>query len=297
MATAYVEFCKEWQSIDGRTALGPNNVGVVVCEVLQSASSLRPRTLRSWPVWNTLFQGVSLYNQERKYNERIAANVARVGRRHGLRKYASTRQYRDRPKKRKDILIEEASITDTLASRCCKNECMSQFTARLIETLRFEMHHQDFKSKDGIRLGVHKASQHIQGKSSKTCMVEGRMVCLHAWRMVYGVSKTDFYRYRKYAATGRRPQFHGSKGRKKTSHSAAQAIQTMSMILTAKADSMPNRPRTKKCGILKGQKVVEKILPNGTKWKGILEEVNKVMFSKPFDLAVKRLVAFCILCI
>ena len=98
--------------------------------------------------------------------------------------------------------------------------------------------------------------------------------------MVYRVSKIDFYRYYKYAAAGQRPQYHGSKGRKKTSRSAMQAIQTMSMLLTTKADSMPNRPHTKKCGILRGQKVVEKILPNGTKWKNILEEVNKVNYSQ-----------------
>jgi hypothetical protein len=33
VATAYVEFAKECQTIDGRTTLGEDNVGVFVCEV------------------------------------------------------------------------------------------------------------------------------------------------------------------------------------------------------------------------------------------------------------------------
>ena len=33
VATAYVEFAKEWQSIDARYPLGSDHVGVVVCEV------------------------------------------------------------------------------------------------------------------------------------------------------------------------------------------------------------------------------------------------------------------------
>jgi hypothetical protein len=99
-----------------------------------------------------------------------------------------------------------------------------------------------------------------------------------AWRMIYGVSKTDFYRYRAYAASGRRAQQHGLLGTQKTSTSTAQALQTMSVILTTTADSMPHRTRTITTGVSKGEKVVQKILPSGTKWKNILEEVNKVRY-------------------
>lgn len=81
--------------------------------------------------------------------------------------------------------------------------------------------------------------------------------------MAYGISKIDFYHYCKYVAIKQCSQYHGSKGRKKTSCSVEQVIQTMSMILTTKIKFMLNRPQTDKC-ILKGQKVMEKIQPNGT---------------------------------
>ena len=279
VANAYVEFAKEWQSIDGRSVLGVDYVGVVVCEVLQDGSSLKPRTLCRWPIRNTLFEGVSLFYQECQYNQQMSINVARIGARLGWRKYSSSRHVREGGrKKRKDTLIEEMSITETLSGTCCKSECLSQFNTTLVETLRYEMHHSDTKFKDGIKLGVHRNFHYRPGTSSKICIVEGRAVCMQAWRMIFGVSKTDFYRYQKYAALGRRPQYHGGKGKKKTSISAAQAIQTMSMILSSKADSMPNRSHTKKSGLLKGKKVVEKILPSGTKWKHILDEVNKVKY-------------------
>lgn len=46
VAKAYVEFAKEWQSIDGRASLGEEYVGVVVCEVIEGGTSLITRTLQ-----------------------------------------------------------------------------------------------------------------------------------------------------------------------------------------------------------------------------------------------------------
>lgn len=277
VASAYVEFAKDWQSINGRTVLGDEYVGVVVCEVFHTQSALKPRTLQRWHIKSVLYEGVSLYDHQRKYNLAVEAEAARLGDRRGNRQYYSLR-HTSRPvqRKRKDVLVEKRSIDETMATACCKRECVTQFNAALIETLRYELHHSDSKSKDNIRLAIHKNFHYVPNTRKKVCVVEGKVICMSAWRMIYGVSKTDFYRYRAYAATGRRAQFHGSTGRRKTSSSAAQAVQTMSMLLTSAADSMPHRTRTKTTGALKGQKVVEKILPAGTKWKNILEEVNKV---------------------
>jgi hypothetical protein len=69
VAITYVEFAKECQTIDGRTTLGEDNVGVVVYEIWQPQSSLSSRTLRSWPVRLVLFEGVSLYIHLRKEEE------------------------------------------------------------------------------------------------------------------------------------------------------------------------------------------------------------------------------------
>lgn len=277
LATAYVEFAKEWQSIDGRSPLGTDYVGVVVCEVLDTQSTLACHTLRRWPTKSTLYEGVSLYDQERQYNDIAKAKVARLGNARGCRQYFSMRHPRHpNDVKRKDNIMHKLSIDETLRSVCCKRQCLCQFNHALVETLRYELHHSDTKSKDSIRLAVHRNFHYLPGTAKKVCVLEGKVVCMTAWRLIYGVSKTAFYRYRAYTASGRRAQPHAGKGRKRTSNSTCQAIQTMSMILTTTADSMPHRTRTKTAGALKGKKVVQRILPAGTKWKNILQEVNEV---------------------
>ena len=281
VAYAYVEFAKEWQSINGRTELGKEYVGVVVCEVAETQTTLTPRTLQRWPTRRVLFEGVSLYDHERKYNEGLDARAARLGDRRGSRQYFSLRNTSRPPnKKRKDVLIEKKSIVDTLTKSCCKRECVTQFSPALVETLRYELHYADSKSKDSIKLAIHKNFHYISNTSKKVCVTEGKVICIGAWRMIHGVSKTDFYRYRAYAASGRRAQYHGLSGRRKTSSSTAQAVQTMSMILTNTAESMPHKTRTKTAGSSKGEKVVQRILPTGTKWKNILDDINKVCFYK-----------------
>jgi hypothetical protein len=274
VASGYIEFAKEWQTIDGRTTLGTENIGVVVCEVFNADSGVVTHSLRSWPIKRSMFQRISLYDHLRKYEAFEREKASRLGARRGHRKYNST--LRIPPivhlKKRKDRLTELDSVNIVIPSGCCKRRCLSQFDAPLIYTLRHEMHHSDSKSKDSLRLGVHRHSYSIPGQSSKMCCLEGRLVCMQAWRKIYGVSKTDFYRYKQYAATGRRAQYHGGKGRRRTSDSKLQAIQTMKMLLELKADSMPHKTRNLKTG----EKVVQKILPTGTKWKGILEVVNNV---------------------
>jgi hypothetical protein len=92
-------------------------------------------------------------------------------------------------------------------------------------------------------------------------VLEGKLVCMLAWWKIYGVSKTDFYRYKQYAASGRRAQFHAGKGRTKARVSKQQAVQTMKMLLESKADPMPHRT----CNLKTGEKGVQKILPSGTK--------------------------------
>jgi hypothetical protein len=50
IASGFVEFARASQIVDGRTALGDDNVGVVVCEVLQPNSTEACHSLRSWPI-------------------------------------------------------------------------------------------------------------------------------------------------------------------------------------------------------------------------------------------------------
>jgi hypothetical protein len=55
-------------------------------------------------------------------------------------------------------------------------------------------------------------------------VLEGWEVYMDVWRKIYGVSESDFYRYKGYARSGRRAQYHRSKGRKKVSMPKEQAV-------------------------------------------------------------------------
>jgi hypothetical protein len=278
IASRFVEFARASQTVDGRTTLGNDNVGVVVCEVLQPNSTVACHSLRSWPIKKTLFQGVSLYDHLRNERSLELDRLSRLGDRCGSRKYdCRLRIPRPRPLKQKDKVIQIFSVNDAALSGCCKHLCMEQFDSTLIYILWHEMHHSDSKSKDALRLGVHRHFHHIKRESRRFCVLEGKLVCMLAWRKIYGVSKTDFYRYKQYAASGRRAQYHGGKGRTKSSGSKLQAVQTMKMLLESKADPMPH----KTCNLKTGEKVVQKILLAGTKWKQILKTVNDVIHLTP----------------
>jgi hypothetical protein len=269
VASGFVEFARASQTI-----LGEDNVGVVVCKVLQPNSTVACHSLRLWPIKKTLFQGVSLYDHLRKERSLQLDKLSCLGDRCGSRKYdCEVRIPQPRPLKRKDKLIQICSINDAALSGCCKHLCMEQFDSALIYTLRHEMHHSDSKSKDALQLGVHRHFCRIKGESRQFCVLDGKLVCMLQCRKIYGVSKTDFYRYKQYAASSRRAQYHGGKGRTKLSGSKLQAVQTMKMLLESKGDRMPHRT----CNLKTGEKVVQKILLAGTKWKQILKTVNDVI--------------------
>jgi hypothetical protein len=269
VASGFVEFARASQTI-----LGEDNVGVVVCKVLQPNSTVACHSLRSWPIKKTLFQGVSLYDHLRKERSLQFDKLSRLGDRCGSRKYdCQVRIPRLRPLKRKDKIIQICSVNDAALSGYCKHLCMEQFDSALIYTLWHEMHHSDSKSKDALRLGVHRHFHRIKGESRQFCVLDGKLVCMLQWRKIYGVSKTYFYRYKQYVASSHRAQYHGGKERTKLSGSKLQAVQTMKMLLESKGDRMPH----KTCNLKTSEKVMQKILLAGTKWKQILKTVNDII--------------------
>jgi hypothetical protein len=120
-------------------------------------------------------------------------------------------------------------MNDIVSVDCSAGMCIRQFDAPLIATLRHEMHHSNSRTKDVLRLGVHRKSYIGTTVSKSISMLEGREVCIDAWRKIYGVSKFDFYKYKGYTRSGLRVQYHGSKGRKKVSMRKEQVVQTMKM--------------------------------------------------------------------
>lgn len=86
------------------------------------------------------------------------------------------------------------------------------------------------------------------------------------------VSKTEFYRERANARLAVRSTHHGNKGMKKRRASTRQALASLACIIDACADMMPHRFQT----LASGKRVVERVLPAGTKWKDIRGRLNEV---------------------
>ena len=112
----------------------------------------------------------------------------------------------------------------------------------------------------------------MNGTGRKVITLESMDVCCTAWHIIHGVSKAEFYRQASYAKEGRRSRMHGNVGLKKPREATRQAAATLATIIVPLADATPHKTRT----LPTGEKVVEKVLPTGTKWKDILLDVNDV---------------------
>ena len=84
--------------------------------------------------------------------------------------------------------------------------------------------------------------------------------------------KTTFYRNRSEFKCGMRPRDYGNLNMKQNRISTEQATATLSTLLEDKADMMSHKART----LPNGTRVVEMVLPRGTKWKKFLVTINGV---------------------
>jgi hypothetical protein len=101
----------------------------------------------------------------------------------------------------------------------------------------------------------------VNGTGRKVITIENINVCCKAWYTIHGVYKPDFYTKDTYAKQGCRSRHHGNVGLKKPKESTRQAMTTLATIIAPLADVMPHKIQT----LTTGEKVVEKVLPIGTK--------------------------------
>ena len=79
-----------------------------------------------------------------------------------------------------------------------------------------------------------------------------------------------------------RPRDHGNLNTKRNRISTLQATATLSTLLEDKADMMPHKART----LPNGTRVVEMVMPRGTKWKKFLVTINEVSICYNIALCV-----------
>ena len=253
--------------------LGLEDVGVCI---LNSLAPLEVPTgwrfsLRRWPVRSVLHEGVSLWNHARRFRENQDALMATMRPRKGRRKYDSRRVPREPAQRRRDHILGDGSIRSVSTKDCCGKRCCQLFPRDKIKSLRQEMWLADFRMRSAKKLEVHR-NIHMDAEGHKTVTLENIEVCCIAWYIIHAVSKADFYRFRSYSSQGRRSRFHGNFGTKKPREASLQAAATLSTIILPLADAMPHKTRT----LPTGEKVVQMVLPAGTKWKTILADINDV---------------------
>ena len=253
--------------------LGPDDVGVCILNSLLPLDV--PVTwrfsLRRWPLCRVLHDGVSLFDHERRHKQTQLALLAKIRPRKGLRRYDSKRVPLGDKERRRDRILGDESIRLVSAKDCCVKKCCQFFPRDKIRSLRQEMWLADFRMRSAKKLEVHR-NVHIDTHGHKVVTLENVEVCCTAWYTIHAVSKADFYRFRSYSSLGRRSRFHGNSGTKKPREATLQASATLSTIIVPLADAMPHKTRT----LSTGEKVVQMVLPTGTKWKNILTDINEV---------------------
>jgi hypothetical protein len=255
------------------SSLGPDDVGVCILNSLVPLEILATWRffLRRWPLRRVFHEEVSLWDQERRHKQTQLALLANSRLCKGLRRYNSNRVPRGDRQRRRDRILADESIRLVFAKDCCEKKYCQFFPRDKIKSLRQEMWLADFRMRSAKKLEVHR-NVHIDTHGHKVVTLENVEVCCTAWYTIHAVSKADFYRFRKYSSVGRRSRFHGNSGTKKPKEATLQASATLSTIIVPLADAMPHKTRT----LSSGEKVVQMVLPTGTKWKNILTDINDV---------------------
>ena len=76
-----------------------------------------------------------------------------------------------------------------------------------ILALRHKMYYSDFKTKQMLKLNVHRAFHICLRTSEKFIVVEGVIVYMCTWRIIYDVLRSDFYRYAALARQATVPNY------------------------------------------------------------------------------------------
>lgn len=263
--------------VDGHRVLGDDNVGIVVLQVENGDVALED-SLMPWPK-RQLFHiaagaEVSVYDHARK---RSALDEASSGGRRapGKRRYRyENRSCAIRSEDKRKALLSEESVSRVYIQRCCTRSCTRKFGVEVVRALRTEMHLQSFQLKSMKNLEVHRAIHDAHGSNSKVITVEGKDICLKAWRIIHNVSLRTFQRYAMRAKRQERGAPHGNSSTSKTRSGSIQAVETLRALLEAKADHMPHM----QCTLRSGERVGMKVLPAGTRWNHFLPIVNQVTF-------------------
>ncbi len=112
--------------------------------------------------------------------------------------------------------------------------------------------------------------QLVEGE--KIVVVEGKPICLEAWRIIHARGKTQFYDLKRLVMAGIRDSTHGNLGKKRMSEGVSQALSSMQHIIDESADHHPAKQRT----AADNSRKVLKELPTSYTWEAVKNKVNQI---------------------
>ena len=255
--------------------LGVNNVGVLIMEPLEGMMDMGWMfSLRMWPVTRVFHQRYTLAHHLLVSTRRlrVQSTVLERIRKEGKRAYVTSRTTSQTRPTKKSQILNNNSIHQLSASVCCDSKCTRYFLKEEALALRTEFYTCSTRMGHAKQLEVHGQLHVAVGGSTKVVTLSGRNVCEKAWRHIFAISKITFYKNRSEFKCGMHPRDHGNLNMKRNRISTQQAIATLSTLLEDKTDMMPHNART----LPNGTRVVEMVLPHGTKWKKFLVTINEV---------------------
>jgi ribosomal protein L34E len=146
------------------------------------------------------------------------------------------------------------------------------FPRHAVKVVQTKMWSGDHALRKHMKLEVHRNAYEVHGH--KVVSLEGHEVCLNTWSIIHSVSRADFYRFKGYSTHGMHTSHHGNRGTKKRRVATRQACASLAAMIEGVANLMPHKFRT----LPSGERVIERILPSGTKWKDLQHHINEVLF-------------------
>lgn len=255
--------------------LGPDHVGVLIMEPVEGMMDPGSMfSLRMWPISGVFHQRYTLayHLLVGAHRSRAQTKLLEKRRNEGKRAYVTSRTSSHIKPTKKSQILDTASICQLSAVVCCDRECTRYFPRDEALKLRTEFYTCSSRMRHAKQLEVHGQIHALLGDFRNVVTLSGRNVCEKAWRHIFAISKTTFYRNRSEFKCGMRARDHGNLNMKRNRTSTQQATATLSTLLEDKADMMPHKART----LPNGTRVVEMVLPRGTKWKKFLVTINSV---------------------
>ena len=269
--------CRNWNPVDcvDDKPLGESDIGVLIMEPAEGMMDMGAMfSLRRWPISRAYHDGFSLLQHQQVSTFRLRDHTRLLAKRRieGKNTYDTTKKptERLRPPKKTQVLAPDA-IRQLSTIECCDGECLRYFPREEVLALRTEFYGCSTRMRHSKSIHVHGQVHQLPG-GSKWVTLCGRNVCLRAWHEIFAVSKSSFYRNRSEFMGGLRARDHGNLNMKRNRVATLQATATLKELLQDKADMMPHKSRT----LPNGEKVVEMVLPRGTKWNSFLGTINQV---------------------